>query len=577
MCANRDGCKNTKPGGNAFGFGVEGDKEMTYCLLRKGRSALVLVASIAVAIGSISGVAQQQDSGVTSGGPLEIKVIGDRILARVELQTQVWVKDTHVIIDYDMPFHMAFNFPVIRDLRFGEGETTLKVLNDNFRMEIPRTGIFDERNLGRQMTTEITSRYDQELENIDIVAIVGWPALREFGMTLDIQEGTLVLHPEGELSSSEVQATSEKFVEGVEIIGGSVFIPVNYNGGQRGFMKMKTAGYHTVLNRELLDNREAGIVDEAYFGRDQSMKLSDMAAFYPQDLYQQWWDEYAARKETEKQIREQMQENGETFPEEFAVQQPDQPSSDVVFVAGLSVISGYRIALDQNQGFIGLSRTVNSNFSEADHQFYMAAAAKDEEKLFEYLEANPTDRNVEEAVSDIFDLGLESGASADRQIAAIQYGIDAAQERRQFVYVADFVFQLASSQESMDQHADLLIAVGEKAMEYVARSESPKFRQQVQMLLGDRYLARNDNQKAWQYFLSAAFNSDPELAAFSRYDLGRAYEALGRDRRAYVNYKRALSQGLPPDRAENATQALNRIRPRLDPNDEILLEESEDG
>lgn len=547
-------------------------------LLHRGRHTRVLVASLVMAIGSVAGLAQQEGSGVTMGGPLEIKVIGDRILARVELQTQVWVKDTHVIIDYDMPFHMAFNFPVIRDLRFGEGETTLKVLNDNFRMEIPQSGIFDERNLGSpQMTTEITSQYDQELENIDIVAIIGWPALREFGMTLDIQEGTLVLHPDGELSPAEVQAGSEKFVQGVEIVGGSVFIPVNYNGGQRGFMKMKTAGYHTVLNRELLDDREAGVVDEAYFGRDQGMKLSDMAAFYPKDLYQQWWDEYAAAKETEKQIREQMQANGQTFPEEFAVQQPDQPSSDVAFVAGLSVLSGYRIVLDQNQGFIGLSRTVNSNYSEADHQFYMAASRKDEEKLFEYLEAYPTDRNVNEAVSDIFDLGLESGAPAERQLAAIQYGIDAASERRQFVYVTNYVFRLASSQESMDQHADLLIAVGEKAMEFVARSESPKFRQQVQMLLGDRYLARNDAEKAWQYFLSAAFNSDPELEAISRYDLGRAYEALGRDRRAYVNYKRALSQGLPPNQAENANEALIRIRPRLDPNDDILLEDSEGG
>ncbi len=557
---------------------LEEAKNMLNRLLLKGRQTFVLVASLVLAIGSVTSLAQQEGTGVTMGGPLEIKVIGDRILARVELQTQVWVKDTHVIIDFDMPFHMAFNFPVIRDLRFGEGETTLKVLNDNFRMEIPQSGIFDERNLGQpQTTTEITSRYDQELENIDIVAIIGWPALREFGMTLDIQEGTLVLHPDGELSSAEVQAGSHKFVQGVEIVGGSVFIPVNYNGGQRGFMKMKTAGYHTVLNRELLDNREAGVVDEAFFGNDQAMKLSDMAAFYPKDLYQQWWDEYAAAKETEKQIREQMQANGQTFPEEFAVQQPDQPSSDVLFVAGLSVLSGYRIVLDQNQGFIGLSRTLNSNYSEADHQFYMAAAKKDEEKLFEYLEAFPTDRNVEEAVSDIFDLGLESGAPAERQLAAIQYGIDAASERRQFIYVTNFVFQLAASQESMDQHADLLIAVGEKAMEFVSRSESPKFRQQVQMLLGDRYLARNDAEKAWQYFLSAAFNSDPDLEALSRYDLGRAYEALGRDRRAYVNYKRALSQGLPPDRAENANEAMTRIRPRLDPNDEILLDDSEGG
>lgn len=514
---------------------------------------------------------QESDGSAPNGGPVPIKVIGDRIVARVELQTEVWFKDTYVILDYEMPFAFALNFPVIRDLRFGEGETSLKVLNEGFRMEIPRSGIVDERALGQpQMSAELSGRYDEELDLVDIVGIVGWPVLKSYGFTLDIQDESLVLHPEGELSMDEVRASSQAFVLGVETIGDSIFIPVNYEGGQRAFMKLRTNSYHTVLNREVLDDRESGVVDEVYFGSDQSMKLSDMAALYPQDLYMKLWEKYAADKKIEEEIRAQMQERGEVFPEEFAVQRPDQPSSDVLLVAGLSVLSGYRIVLDHRQGFLGLTRTVNSNYKETDHQFYMATSADDVEKLFSFLEENPKDRNVEEAVADIFELGLESGASVERQLEAVKFGQENAGDRRRFKYVADFVFQLSETPELRDQHSDLIIELGETALLDVATSDQPRLRQHVQMLVGDRYLAQNEAEKAWRHFLNAAFNGDPELEAFVRYDLGRAYEALGKNSRAYVNYAKALEEGLPPDQAEKSNEALDRLRPRIAPDDPAL-------
>ncbi len=167
--------------------------------------------------------------------------------------------------------------------------------------------------------------------------------------------------------------------------------------------------------------------------------------------------------------------------------------------------------------------------------------------------------------------------TVDRQSSAIQFGLDITDEQRQFMYVAQFVFGLVQSDESREQHSELIIALGEKALPFVGRSESPRFRQQVQMLVGDRYLARNDAENAWKYFLSAAFNGDPEMDAFVRYDLGRVYEALGRNRRAYANYDRAISTGLPPSLNETAQTALERLKLRLDPDDELLQEDSEDG
>lgn len=527
---------------------------------------------------SLASHAQQPESSETVGGPIAIKMVGDRILARVELQTEIWFKDAYLVLDYELPFAMAMNYPIIRDLKFGEGETTLKALNDGFRIEIPRTGIIDESNLGDpQLSAELSGRYDKELDQVAVIGILGWPVLKSFGLTLDIQDNSLVLHPEGTLSADETRSASQFFVSGVETIGRSIFLPVNYDGGQRAFMRFNTNSYHTILNREVLDDREAGVVDEVYFGHDESMKLSDMAAFYPQDMYMDMWSKYARDKEFEKQVREAFQERGDVFPEEFAVQRPDQPSSDVLLVAGLSVLSGYRLIMDHSQGFLGLSRTVNSNYSDADHQFYMATSTDDESKLLGYLRDNPDDRNVEEAVSDLVALGVQNGASVERQLETVQFGIDVASERRRFKYIADFVFQLSETPESRNQNSDLIIALGEKALPFADRSNQPRLRQQVQMLVGECYLDRNDAKQGWRHYLNAAFNGDPENEALVRYGLARCYEALGRDSRAYVNYSRAIEEGLPSEQNQNANEALDRLRPRLDPDDPALQATTVEG
>ncbi|MXW52594.1 MAG: hypothetical protein F4X44_00710 [Gammaproteobacteria bacterium] len=537
-------------------------------------SLKVLAVSAFLSATLTASVCQAHESATSqgTGGTLDIKIAGDFILARVELVSEVWFKDTHIVLDLSMPEAMMINPSA--GLRFGSDEATLKVRQENFDLEISRSRIVNERG---STTSDLTARYDNFLNQIDVLAIVGWPVLHNFGLTLDIQEKKLVLHPQEELEPDEVRNGSDVFVEGLEIIGSSLFIPVNYSGGQSAFMKFKTSGYHTVLNRELLDDRESGVLDEAYFGFDESLKVSDMAALFPQDLYTQWWNAYSEARATEKLMREQFEQEGRPFPEQLEAKRPDQPSGDVLLIAGLSVLAGYRWVLDPHQGFVGVTRTLNSNYSEADHQFYMASVSRDVDELFKFMENNPESRHVEEAVSQVFAIGMESGIDEDRLVEAIQFGMNVNEERRQFMYVLDYLFGLAADEASLERNTELIIALGKLSLPMIARSESPRFRQHVQLLLGDRYLAQNDPEQALRFFMSAAFNSDPALDSRVSYELGRAYEALGRDRRAYASYDKATSLGLPPDLSKNANEALSRIRIRLDPNDELLEKDTEEG
>lgn len=530
---------------------------------------MILAGSLSQVVGG-----QEVNENAFLGGQLEIKMIGDRILARVELQTDVWFKDTHIVIDFDSPRPMQVQPPLIQGIRFSEGEEILKILQKDFRLEVPRNGIVPEEG---NTTGDITGLYDNELDQIDVFAIVGWPVLKPFALRLDIQEKELRLALAEAVDKEAVRNDSEIFVDGVEVVRDSVFLPVNYGGGQSAFMKFRTGAYHTTVDEQLL--AKAGIDDprksEIYFGSEPNMKISDMAALYPKDIMADWQQTYEAAKALEQQVQTQVDDDSTEFPEIYRAYL-DLPSGPVLGETGLSLLSGYRIDLNAKFGYMGVTRTTNSNFTEADHAFYTAAAARSGDLLYKYLQDNPKDRNVIEAVAMLFQMGLDSGASIDHQLEVVGFGVNWHKERRRFLYLAEFTLPLFGNPETKEKHSDLVIALGEKALEFVGRSQTPRFRQQVQMAVGDRYLARGDAETAWKYFLSSAFNGDPRMDGIARYDLGRAYEAQGRVRRAYSSYGRAIP-GLPPDMQQQAKEALKRLATQMSSDDELLKEYPFDG
>ena len=126
-----------------------------------------------------------------------------------------------------------------------------------------------------------------------------------------------------------------------------------------------------------------------------------------------------------------------------------------------------------------------------------------------------------------------------------------------------------------DSHAELIIGLCKEAMRHIDRTDKPRLRQHVQLMLGDRYLHQGASKEAWKVFLAAGFNGDPRLDGVVRHELGRAYEELGRHRRAYSSYQRALSKpmSLPADMKANAEAGLARLRPYLDEDDPLLAED----
>ena len=156
---------------------------------------------------------------------------------------------------------------------------------------------------------------------------------------------------------------------------------------------------------------------------------------------------------------------------------------------------------------------------------------------------------------------------------AVDYRLAATLERMKSEWLKQTLEPLFIA-EDRDDRSDLIMALAEEALEYISRSDDPALRQDLQLVLGDRYLQAGDPEQAWKYFLAAGFSGDPDKESLVRHELGRVYEALGRHRRAYSNYERAASPLLegPPALKDSARAGMERMKPLLAGDDPLLVE-----
>ena len=527
-------------------------------------SPRTFVALVAYALATLPLAAEEglaRGAGGTEGGDIAARRVGDHVVIRAFLRTEAFQKETHLVIDYAGAAGLAVHRNVVQAIAFGEGEETLKVVGEGFRVEIGRDDIAPESG---PLLTQLTARYANTLENIDAAAIIGWPTLRRFALRLNLADGALALRPAASTDADEVAANASTVVGGLITGTETAYVPLTYNGGNEAWLAFGTGGHHTFINAELataLDEPDGGARDIRFGGAD-GLGLSGMTALFPQSFADE-----DAPEEAPAATEESQPANAEP---------PPPPPEPLLLRSGLSLWAAYALEINPLQGYLALTPMVESNYSAADAAFYRAAATKDVAALYAYADAWPEDRNIEEAAGRLFAIGLENGAGVAEQMRAVALGLGATPESRRMNYVAEFAAPLFGGDER-DAHTALIIALCDEALKHVSRSETPRFRQQIQLMMGDRLLHQGDARGAWKTFLSAAFNGDPRLEGIVRHDLGRAYEALGRHRRAYGSYQRALAAPLPPDMKKNAEAGLARLRPHLAPDDRLLADEEADG
>ena len=478
--------------------------------------------------------AQSQDIPETGiGGAVDMSIYSDNIAMRLVLETEVWRKETYVVIDYAQINAFEIQSCVLGTLRFGEGEDTLKIRGPNLELSVNRSDIGVAADL---LCNTLTAEYAEENDQIDVAAKIGWPILKHYALNLDFDSQRLTLTPSAEKTEAEARRQFELVIQGLQQINDEVWVPVVANETDRVFMQFDTSTYHTRIDRTFGDTLAypgEDAAEIAFVDGDKSKSIKDMAAL-------------------------------------MQTPTPEEDQGLFVMASGLSLLTGFNLEINPNAGYLALTQVKNSNWREEDTVFYQAMRNQDRHELDAFLELYPEDRNVEEAVLNRFVLGLDAADSLEPQMAALEKGLNVTPEQEKFRYLNDFLNVAFSS----DAQPDLSITVGVRALDFVALAENPGDRQKVQLLLGDLHYGKEEVEDAWRYYLASAFNGDPRLEGVVKVKLATVYEEQQRWRRAYANYARSLrdQRSLPEDLAADAQEGLSRIRDHLDPSDPLIEE-----
>ena len=469
------------------------------------------------------------------GGSVPMSIYSDNIAMKLRLETERWRKDTYVVIDYAQTNAFEIQGCVLGSLRFGDNENTLKVLAENFHIEVAKEDISVAPDL---LCNTLTAEYAEENNQIDVAAKIGWPILKHYSLRLNFDTQELVLTPSQERSAEEARAEFELVINGLQEVGDQVWVPVFAGSGERVYMQFDTSTYHTRIDQQLASKISYPTEEGAsvYFSSGETDRpISDMAALMRVDF-----------------------------------QSDDSINAGQRLATGLSLLTGYDLEINPQRGYLALTQVTNSNYRSQDEEFYAALEAQDRHALDAFLAAHPEDRNVEEAVESRFVLGLEASDDVEIQMAALEKGVDVTDKGERFRYLNSFVSLAAQAQAD----PNLTIAVGERSLEFVGVSNNPADRQPIQLYMGDLYFEQGDIREATRYYMSAGFNGDPRAENVVKFKLATVYEAQERWGRAYANYARALKEqmSLPPDMVANAQEGLSRIRPNLDPDDPLIAE-----
>lgn len=476
------------------------------------------------------------------GGSVPMSIYSDNIAMRLILETERWRKETYVVIDYTQQNAFEIQSCVMGTLRFGDGEETLKIRGAELELEVHKD---DLRVAPDLICNTLTAEYAEENNQIDVAAKIGWPMLKNYAMKLDFESQTLSLTPATERTDEQARQEFALVIQGLEQHQGKVWVPV-IAAEERVYMQFDTSTYHTRIDGEFaatLNYPSEDASDIQFVDGEQVRSIPAMAALM-------------------------------RLPVGHKI---DYDVDDFVMASGLSLITGYNLEINPTAGYLALTQISNSNWRQADADFYHAMYLEDRHELDAFLAEYPEDRNVEEAVLNRFTLGLDAFDGVEPLMAVFEIGLNVTKEQEKFRYTNDFV-GLANSARLNQRNStpDLTIALGERALDFVAVAENPGDRQFVQLLLGDLFFEKNDIDQAWSYYMASAFNGDPRYEGLSKIKLATVYEAQGRHRRAYANYARALrdSRSLPEGLVAQAQQGLSNIRPNLDP-DDPLIEEAE--
>ena len=443
---------------------------------------------------------------------IPIRMVGGKMVARVELSTRFRRIPAHLWIEYDRPISLELHNRAADPLgvdRDGGQPVTVHLLGDNLTI--------DGREHGDEEAMEnYTKLYSRELGEVSCVGSIGAKVLENYHVTFDLADGFITLGSPAERTGAAPPEVEGSIVTSISLTNDLVWFPVRLANGEVRAMAIGTTVDDSRVDRELAENLQApaGDIGPVLL---KTLDLHNYVALRPEPLVQV---------------------------------HPD----GVLGIAGVNLLAHFRVEIDRVNRTVRFTETVPAEFPTADLAFFRARAEEEPEPLIAYLEEFGESRLAREAAPLLLALQIELGAEAEACRIAIEW---IHKTRIEDLRTTEALATMKMLLE--ERRPDLAIIAGKMGVESGRKDRYPEAVHKLHTQLGELLLERGEGSEAWEHLLSAAFGlpDDGEVKLL----LGRLYEQQGRWRRAQSQYIQAV---ITPETGPQAIEGLERLQEQME-------------
>ncbi|MFN3239993.1 MAG: hypothetical protein ACE37K_00600 [Planctomycetota bacterium] len=479
-------------------------------MVRTHRIVALVLLACSIALGPLA--AQQGEARVP------VRVLGGRLVARCQLSSPTNSAPVNLWISFDKPVGLELHNKVANGLAVEQPDgTTLPMTIElpGLDIEVPMREHGDE-----QAMEDFTKRWAPQMEEVACAGTIGAKILKDYEVTFDLPRGQLRLKRAVDRGGERPTGPEQHYVP-ASVAGDVVWMPARLQNGTTRMIGLGSTSLDSIVDEDFcfeVDQPGGRIGRVEVAGID----LSEVVAWRPE-------------------LFDLVHRDG------------------ALATLGLGFLQQFRVSVDVQNGWIGLTRVREQPFPEEEAAFFDARAEEDAEALVAWIREHGGSRLAGECANLLLQMQIDEGAPKEDIEPALQWAHAARPADLRATEALDAVDALVQA-----RRPDLAVMAGRMGIEDGRADRYPEAVHRLHVRLGELLLEMEDTRGAWEHLMSAAFGLTDAFGSADRAKvnllLGRVYELKGKHKRAMSRYVQAV---ISPEFGPQAVPRIEALQQKM--------------
>lgn len=439
---------------------------------------------------------------------MPVRVIAGRLVARCEVSTRFRRIPVNLLVDFDRGCGLELHNRAADSIKVDTGGgVPITIHLPGFNITVARREHGNE-----DFLDEFTRLYSKELGETACVGAIGSNVLKNYHVVFDLHAGFVYLEKPRDQTTEPPEQVQGTVTTAITLTNDQVWIPVRLADRRVVSMNLGTSHHDTLVDEDICEELEhpAGDIGAVQL---KTIDFSRYVAFRPAELVQVHAD-------------------------------------GALGTIGLNLLECFRVEVDRVNRYVRFQETKEADYPEEDLVFFQAMVDEDPAALEAFLTKHPRARLSREAAELLLTILVDSGEPPERLRAALEW-MD--KTRIEDLRTTEALRTMKMLLESQRPRAAIL--AGEIGVKSGRKDRYPESVHKLHARLGELLLEQQEDDKAWEHLLSAAFGLPQD--GMVNLNLGRFYERQKRYKRAMSRFVQAV---IEPESGALAIAGLERVQ-----------------